>query len=91
MTVSGTFSDPALGMPTETLTGQSVWIAAATTAVTIGHGTFSTSRTFAEDNPPDTLAGDFTVDITLSVDNDGDSLAVGTFRESAQKVQGMVN
>ena len=74
VTVSGTFSDPALGVSTETFTGQALWSDGATTAVTVGAGTFSTSRTFADDDPTGTASDDLTVDITISDDDGGDSL-----------------
>jgi uncharacterized delta-60 repeat protein len=75
VTVSGTFTDPALGLSTETFTGTAVWSDGATTVVTISGGGFSTSRTFADDDPTGTLADVFTVQITISDDDGGSDSA----------------
>lgn len=74
VTVSGTFTDPALGVPSETFTGTAIWSDGVATAVTIdgSAGTFSTSRLFADDHPLTGTPFDlFTVDITINDDDLG--------------------
>lgn len=71
VTVSGTFTDPALGESTETFTGTALWSDGATTPLTITGGTFETSRTFPDDDPLSGTASDnFTVTVTVT-DDDG--------------------
>lgn len=65
--VSGTFSDPGTG---ETHTGSALWSDAVSSSVTIGAGTFTTGRTFSDDDPTGTPSDTYTVAITIS---DGDS------------------
>lgn len=77
-TVSGTFSDPALGVATEAFTGTALWSDGVTTAVTIVGNTFSTTRAFPDDNPTGTLSDVFTVSITIGDDD------LGSDSESAQ-------
>lgn len=78
VTISGSFADAALGEPTETFTGAAVWSDGVETPVTVdsANGTFSTSRTFADDDPATgTVSDDFTVDVTIT-DDDGGSHTV---------------
>ncbi len=67
VTVTGSFSDPALAL--ESHTGGALWSDGASTPLTVGAGTFSTSRSFPDDDPTGTASDTFTVDITI---NDGD-------------------
>jgi len=72
VTVSGTFSDPALGVPTETFDGTAQWSDGESTPLTVGSGTFSTTRSFADDHPASGTASDvFTVEITITDDDEG--------------------
>ncbi|MEQ1830003.1 MAG: PKD domain-containing protein [Pirellula sp.] len=74
VTVSGSFTDPALGQLTETFTGTTVWSDGVVTLLTINGtlGTFSTSRLFLDDHPATGTAFDlFTVDITINDDDLG--------------------
>ena len=73
--VSGTFTDPALGLPTETFSGTAVWSDGLPTPLTVGAGTFSTSRSFADDDPTGTASDPFTVQITISDDDGGSDSA----------------
>ena len=77
VTVTGSFSDPALGVSTETFTGTATWSDGVSTPVSIAGGTFSTTRTFADDDPSGTSADTFTVDISIS-DDDGGVGTLGT-------------
>lgn len=70
VTVSGEFSDPALGLATEAFAATAQWSDGQTTVVHVVGNAFSTSRNFADDGPgaqPDTL----TVDITILDDDFG--------------------
>lgn len=72
--VSGSFTDPALGVATETFTGTSLWSDGVVTPVIVDSalGTFSTTRTFLDDDPvTGTPADDFTVNITIRDDDTG--------------------
>jgi len=74
VTVSGTFSDPALGVATEIFTGTAVWSDGFVTAVSVdgGAGTFSTTRLFLDDDPITGTPFDlFTVDLTIEDDDQG--------------------
>ncbi len=72
VTVSGTFSDPALGVGTETFSGTAQWSDGQSTPLTVGSGTFSTSRSFPDDHPMTATASDvFTVEITITDDDLG--------------------
>jgi hypothetical protein len=74
VTVSGTFSDPALGVATEIFDGTAVWSDGVVTPVSIdgNAGTFSTTRTFLDDHPfTGTPLDLFTVDITIDDDDLG--------------------
>ena len=74
VTVTGTFSDPALGVSSEIFTGTALWSDGVGTALIIdgNNGTFSTSRTFLDDHPmTGTPSDNFTVDITLNDDDTG--------------------
>jgi hypothetical protein len=71
VTVSGTFSDSALGVASESFTGTAAWSDGVSTAVTIVGGTFSTLRTFADDDPTGTSSDAFTVSVTISDDDLG--------------------
>lgn len=74
VTVSGTFSDSALAVATETFTGTAVWSDGVVTAVSIdgNAGTYSTTRLFLDDDPVTGTPFDlFTVDITLNDDDLG--------------------
>ncbi len=75
VTVDGTFTDPALGEPTETFSGSSLWSDGASTPVSTGAGTYTTSRTFLDDDPTATASDDFTVDITIDDDDTGSDTA----------------
>ncbi len=72
VTVSGTFTDP--GVP-DTFTGSSLWSDGASTAVTVGAGTFSTTRTFVDDDPTGTPSDTFDVDVTITDDDTGSDTA----------------
>ena len=74
VTVSGEFTDPALGVPSEIFTGQAIWSDGVATALTIdgNAGTFTTSRTFLDDHPSTGTPSDmFTVEITIEDDDLG--------------------
>jgi hypothetical protein len=74
VTVSGTFSDPALGVLTEIFTGTAVWSDGVVTAVSLNGntGAFSTTRLFLDDHPTTGTPFDlFTVDITINDDDLG--------------------
>lgn len=72
VTVSGTFSDPALGVGSETFSGTATWSDGQTTALTVGSGTFSTGRSFADDHPATGTPADvFTVEIEITDDDLG--------------------
>ena len=73
VTVSGTFDDPALGVSTEVFGGAAVWSDGAITPLTVNGtaGTFSTSRTFLDDDPTGTPSDPYTVDITITDDDLG--------------------
>lgn len=71
--VTGNFTDPALGVGSETFSGTAVWSDGVSTPVTVGSGDFSTSRSFADDHPATGTASDvFTVEITISDDDTGE-------------------
>ena len=74
VTVSGTYSDPALGVITETFSGTALWSDGVATLLTVDStaGTFSTTRTFPDDHPQTgTPSDEFTVDITITDDDSG--------------------
>lgn len=74
VTVSGTFTDPALGVATETFTGSAVWSDGTITALSINPnaGTFTTTRVFLDDHPmTGTPSDNFTVNITINDDDTG--------------------
>ena len=74
VTVTGTFSDPALGVSTEIFTGTAVWSDGVVTALSIDGdaGTFSTTRLFLDDHPTTGTPFDlFTVEITINDDDLG--------------------
>lgn len=64
--VGGVFTDPAMGVPSETFTGTALWSDGESTPVTVGGGTFSTSRAFADET-----AGPLSVIFTISDDDGG--------------------
>jgi len=71
--VTGTFSDPALGVITETFTGTATWSdGVATLLVVNADGTFSTARLFLDDHPDTGTPFDlFTVTIAIADDDLG--------------------
>jgi Ca2+-binding RTX toxin-like protein len=74
VTVSGTFSDPALAVATEIFTGTAIWSDGVATVLSIdgNAGTFSTTRLFLDDDPTTGTPLDlFTVDITVNDDDLG--------------------
>ena len=74
VTVTGTFSDPALGVGTEMFVGTAVWSDGVATTLTLNGvtGTFTTTRTFLDDHPSTGTPSDtFTVDITITDDDLG--------------------
>ena len=74
VTVSGSFTDPALGVPTETFTGSAIWSDGVVTLLNIDGdaGTFSTTRDFPDDDPDTGTPSDlFTVEITINDDDLG--------------------
>jgi hypothetical protein len=76
VTVSGTFTDPALGVASETFTATALWSDGVTTSVTVDStaGTFTTTRDFPDDHPQTgTPSDDFTVAITITDDDTGAS------------------
>ncbi len=77
VTVSGTFSDPALGQVTETFSGTAAWSDGVNTSLTVnGDGTFNTSRSFPDDHPISGTASDnFTVVVTINDDDLGSDSA----------------
>jgi hypothetical protein len=95
VTVSGTFTDPAFGVPTETFTGTATWSDGAVTGVVISGGTFSTTRAFDDDDPTGTAFDDFTVTFTISDDDSGTSgpvtSAVLTVNNVAPVIAGLSN
>lgn len=52
VTVQGSFTDPALGVATETFLVQAAWSDGETTPVTVDGSAFSTARTFTADDLP---------------------------------------
>lgn len=76
VTVSGTFTDPAIDF--DTFSGSALWSDGVATAVTVdaGAGTFTTTRTFLDDHPATgTPSDDFTVDVTITDDDTGSDTA----------------
>jgi hypothetical protein len=74
--VTGTFSDPALGVPTEIFSGSAVWSDGESTPLTINNdGTFQTTRNFADDDPTADPLEDFNVFITIEDDDEGSDSA----------------
>jgi hypothetical protein len=73
VTVTGTFTDPALGVLTETFTGSATWSDGVATLLTVNaDGTFSTARLFLDDHPSTGTPFDlFTVTIDISDDDLG--------------------
>jgi hypothetical protein len=73
VTVNGTFTDPALGVLTETFTGTATWSDGVATALVVNaDGTFSTSRLFLDDHPQTGTPFDlFTVTIDIGDDDLG--------------------
>jgi hypothetical protein len=74
VSVSGTFTDPALGVATEKFIGTALWSDGVETPVTVSStaGTFTTTRHFADDHPlTATPSDDFTVAVTISDDDTG--------------------
>ncbi|HEX6570619.1 MAG TPA: PKD domain-containing protein [Steroidobacteraceae bacterium] len=73
VTVTGTFSDPALGVLTETFSGSATWSDGVATALVVNaDGTFSTARLFLDDDPSTGTPFDlFTVTIEISDDDLG--------------------
>ncbi|NND75131.1 MAG: hypothetical protein HKN44_09000 [Ilumatobacter sp.] len=71
VTVSGTYTDPALGVGTETFSGSALWSDGSSTPLVVGAGTFSTVRAFTDDDPTVTPSDDFTVDISIGDDDLG--------------------
>lgn len=72
--LSGTFTDPALGVSSELFTGTALWSDGVVTVVTVDGnlGTFTTSRTFLDDHPATGTPSDqFTVKITIDDDDTG--------------------
>jgi parallel beta-helix repeat protein len=71
VTVTGTFTDPALGVPTESFSGTAQWSDGAVTPLSIdSSGNFSTTRAFANYEPA--AANEFfTVTISISDDDGG--------------------
>lgn len=74
VTVTGTFSDPALGVASELFSGTALWSDGVVTVVSVNGaaGTFSTTRTFLDDHPDTGTPFDlFTVNITIDDDDLG--------------------
>lgn len=71
VTVTGSFSDPALSVASETFTGTALWSDGAVTAVTIVGNTFSTTRAFLDDDPTLTASDAFFAAITINDDDTG--------------------
>jgi len=94
VTASGTFTDPALGVATETFTGTALWSDGATTPVTISGDTFSTTRSFPDDDPTGTAFDLFAVDITISDDDLGSDTKTSdtvTVNNVAPVITGSIN
>jgi hypothetical protein len=74
--VTGQFTDPALGVATETFSGTAIWSDGVSTDLTIeSDGTFSTTRSFADDDPVGTASDYFTVTVTINDDDQGSDVA----------------
>jgi Ca2+-binding RTX toxin-like protein len=73
VTVTGTFSDPALGVPSETFNGTASWSDGVATVLMVNaDGTFSTLRLFPDDHPSTGTPFDlFTVTIEIGDDDLG--------------------
>lgn len=80
VTVTGTFADPALGVVTESFSGNATWSDGVATALVVNaDGTFSTSRAFPDDHPDTGTPFDlFTVTIEISDDDLGTDSEVST-------------
>ena len=76
VSVSGTFSDPALSAPSESYSGLAMWSDGISTAVTVAEGKFVTERTFEDDHPGSgTIQDDFNVKIRITDDDGGSDSA----------------
>lgn len=76
VTVSGTFTDPALGVPTETFTVVIDWGNGATSVATVDNalGTYTATYTYADDHPDTGTPDDkFTITVTVTDDDGGSS------------------
>ncbi|MCR9295839.1 MAG: dockerin type I domain-containing protein [bacterium] len=72
--VTGTFTDPALGIPTETFEGSATWSDGVSTPLIVRpDGSFETSRFFPDDDPSGTPVDQFTVEIVIRDDDGGTS------------------
>lgn len=95
VTVTGSFTDPALGVPTETFSGTALWNDGVSTSLTISGGTFSTMRSFPDDHPATGTAFDlFTVDVTITDDDGGsdtETSPVLTVNNVAPEITGVSN
>jgi Ca2+-binding RTX toxin-like protein/6-phosphogluconolactonase (cycloisomerase 2 family) len=73
-TVTGTFTDPALGVPTETFTGTAVWNDGVETVLQLASdGTFRTTRYFPDDDPSGTAFDLYDVTIRIKDDDGGNT------------------
>ena len=96
VTVSGSLSDPALGLLAEVFSGAALWSDGAATPVSVDStaGTFTTTRMFVDDDPTGTAADAFTVYITNSDDDGGSDTATSpavTVNNVAPSITGIVS
>src|SRR5205823_4968432 len=71
VTVSGTFTDPALGVATETFTAMIDWGNGDVTAATVTGGAFTATHTYLDDTPSGTASDSYVVTATLADDDLG--------------------
>jgi len=76
LTVSGTFTDPALGVPTETFTVMIDWGNGSTSMATVDStlGTYTATYLYADDHPvTGTVQDTFSITVTVTDDDGGSS------------------
>src|SRR5438477_109917 len=79
VTVSGSFTDPALGVATETFTAEVAWGNGDTSLAVVSGGTFTATYTYADDTPSGTAFDTYAVSVTVTDDDTGtDTLGGGS-------------